>query len=289
MSSHTAAPGIIVFVHGLRMTPRSWEDWMKYYGSKGYTVLAPPNSGFEIEVEAMRENPEVIANLTVAETVDHLAGVIELLDTPPSLITSLFPVPKNPANRHKPPGSPPRSSTTRSPTPSPGGIRQGVRPQSHRRITKAGGAYGLIAKFKPGHQETSADYAKDDRAPLLFIGGEADHIMPPSVNKSNTKRYHKPAALTKYHEFDGHSHWTCGEPGWVAVVQLHPRLGAATRRHHASGVENRSTTVGITFLAMCTHRASGSSTAGIGAADTSCSCGRPGAAQLVGTASLSHP
>ncbi|MFC9841613.1 hypothetical protein ACFVKB_48970 [Rhodococcus sp. NPDC127530] len=100
MSSHTAAPGIIVFVHGLRMTPRSWEDWVKYYGSKGYTVLTPPNSGFEIEVEAMRENPEVIANLTVAETVDHLAGVIELLDTLPSLMN--LAVPRSEESREPP-------------------------------------------------------------------------------------------------------------------------------------------------------------------------------------------
>jgi pimeloyl-ACP methyl ester carboxylesterase len=37
-------------------------------------------------------------------------------------------------------------------------------------------------------QETWADYDQD-RAPLLFIGGEKDHIMPPSVNKSNARHY----------------------------------------------------------------------------------------------------
>ena len=42
--------------------------------------------------------------------------------------------------------------------------------------------YGLIANFKPGHQETWVDYDQD-RAPLLFIAGEKDHIMPPSVKR----------------------------------------------------------------------------------------------------------
>ena len=32
-------------------------------------------------------------------------------------------------------------------------------------------AYGLIANWKPGHQETWVDYDLDDRAPLLFIIG----------------------------------------------------------------------------------------------------------------------
>ena len=77
--------------------------------------------------------------------------------------------------------------------------------------------YGLIANFQPGHQETWVDYAAD-RAPLLFIGGEKDHIMPPSVNKSNAKHYEKSSAVTEYHEFPGRDHWTCAAPGWEAVA-----------------------------------------------------------------------
>ncbi|MDZ7914276.1 MAG: hypothetical protein U5O16_20935 [Rhodococcus sp. (in: high G+C Gram-positive bacteria)] len=78
-------------------------------------------------------------------------------------------------------------------------------------------ADGLIANFKPGHRETWVDYTAD-RAPLLFIGGEKDHIMPPAVNKSNAKHYSKPPALTEYHEFAGRDHWTCAAPGWEAVA-----------------------------------------------------------------------
>jgi pimeloyl-ACP methyl ester carboxylesterase len=77
--------------------------------------------------------------------------------------------------------------------------------------------YGLIANFKPGHQDTWVDFSAD-RAPLLFIAGEKDHIMPPSVNRSNAKHYHKSPALTDYHEFAGRDHWTCAAPGWEAVA-----------------------------------------------------------------------
>ncbi|HSS88254.1 MAG TPA: hypothetical protein VLL69_02960 [Streptosporangiaceae bacterium] len=76
---------------------------------------------------------------------------------------------------------------------------------------------GLIANFKPGHQETWVDYGQD-RAPLLFIAGEKDHIMPPSVNRSNARHYQKSPALTEYFEFAGRDHWTCAAPGWEAVA-----------------------------------------------------------------------
>jgi pimeloyl-ACP methyl ester carboxylesterase len=77
--------------------------------------------------------------------------------------------------------------------------------------------YGLIANFKPGHQETWVDYGQD-RAPLLFIAGEKDHIMPPSVSRSNARHYEKSPALTEYFEFAGRDHWTCAAPGWEAVA-----------------------------------------------------------------------
>jgi pimeloyl-ACP methyl ester carboxylesterase len=78
-------------------------------------------------------------------------------------------------------------------------------------------AYGLIANFKPGHQETWVNYGNDARAPLLFVTGGADHIMPPSVNKSNARHY-KSNTVTEVGEFPGRSHRTCGEPGWEAVA-----------------------------------------------------------------------
>ena len=50
----TAAPDTIVLIHGLWMTPRSWEEWIAYYDEQGYRVLAPGYPGFEIEVEAFK-------------------------------------------------------------------------------------------------------------------------------------------------------------------------------------------------------------------------------------------
>lgn len=42
----------IVLIHGLWLTPRSWEKWTERYSSGGYKVLAPAWPGLEAEVEA---------------------------------------------------------------------------------------------------------------------------------------------------------------------------------------------------------------------------------------------
>ncbi len=253
------SPNTVVLVHGLWMTPRSWEGWVAHYEAKGYRVLTPAYPGFEIEVEALRENPDIIANLTVPETVDHLAAVINELDAPPiiighsfggtltqllidrglgaaavvvdsaptegvrvnplSQVKSLFPALKNPANFHRAVGFTPEEfhyafANTLS--------EEDSRAAYDRYAIAAPGnwvwAYGLLANFKPGHQETWVDYSRDERAPLLFIAGGEDHIMPASVNKSNAKHYHKSKAVTEFHEFGGRDHWTCAAPGWEAVA-----------------------------------------------------------------------
>ena len=207
-----SSPDTVVLVHGLWMTPRSWEEWVPYLESKGYRVLTPGYPGFEVEVEALREDPSVISSLTVPQTVAHLAEAITdlekppiiighsfggtltqlLLDrgcgaagvvidsaptegvrvNPPSQIKSLWPFLKNPANRHKPVGFTPE--------------------EFHK---------------------------NDSRAPLLFIAGGEDHIMPPAVNRSNAKHY-KSETVTDYHEFPGRSHWTCAEDGWEEVADF---------------------------------------------------------------------
>lgn len=256
--SKTQAPDTIVLIHGLWVTPRSWEEWKAHYEAKGYDVITPAYPGFEIEVEALRDNPDVIANLTVPETVDHLAGVIEALPKPPILMghsfggiftqlllarglgaaaavidsaptegvrvtplsqaRSLFPALKNPGNFHKAVGFTKDEwhyafANTLS--------REASDAAWDRYAIPAPGnwvfAYGLLANFQPGRQATWVDYSVD-RAPLLFIGGSEDHIMPPAVNKSNAKHWEKSPAVTEYHEFAGRGHWTCAEPGWEAVA-----------------------------------------------------------------------
>ncbi len=80
------------------------------------------------------------------------------------------------------------------------------------------------------------NYRYDARAPLLFIAGGADNVMPPSVNESNAKHY-KSDTDTDYKEFPSRSHWTCGEPGWEELPTT-PSSGRSSTRA-AAAIESR--------------------------------------------------
>jgi esterase/lipase len=62
----------IVLVHGFWVTPRSWENWITHYEGRGHRVLAPTYPGFEVEVEALNEDPSPIEAVTVPAIIEHL-------------------------------------------------------------------------------------------------------------------------------------------------------------------------------------------------------------------------
>ena len=75
----------------------------------------------------------------------------------------------------------------------------------------------MLANFQPGHQDTWVDYHNDSRAPLLFVSGSEDHIMPPAVQRSNAKHY-KSATITEVKEYDGYAHLLPAQEGWQAIA-----------------------------------------------------------------------
>jgi pimeloyl-ACP methyl ester carboxylesterase len=72
----------IVLVHGLWLTPLSWEHWIERYERAGHRVLAPAYPGLDGSVESLRVDPSPIAALTPAATLEHLTGVVRSLDRP---------------------------------------------------------------------------------------------------------------------------------------------------------------------------------------------------------------
>ncbi len=81
-----ATPDTIVLIHGLWVTPRSWEKWVERYEGRGYRVLAPAYPGFEVEVEALNEDPTPIEAVTIPAVVEHLEGIVGELDTAPIIM-----------------------------------------------------------------------------------------------------------------------------------------------------------------------------------------------------------
>ncbi|GAA2662146.1 alpha/beta hydrolase [Paractinoplanes durhamensis] len=248
----------IVLVHGFWVTPRSWEHWKAHYEAKGHRVIAPAYPGFEVEVEALNADPTPIIDVTVPQIIAHFEEAIRglpespiiighsaggaftqiLLDhgfgaagvamnsaptegvrvVPLSQLKSTFPVLKTPANRHKAIGltfdewkyaftntfadDEARALWERYAIPASGGILWG----------------GVLANFQPGHQDTWVDYHNDNRAPLLFVSGSEDHIMPPAIQESNLKHYQAPHTLTERREYEGYAHLLPAQKGWEQIA-----------------------------------------------------------------------
>ena len=75
-SMNDARPDTVVLVHGLWMTPRSWENWVDPLSGQGADRARPGLPRLRGRGGDATREPETIANHTVAETVDHLAGVV---------------------------------------------------------------------------------------------------------------------------------------------------------------------------------------------------------------------
>jgi pimeloyl-ACP methyl ester carboxylesterase len=259
MSPPTSSPDTIVLVHGFWVTPRSWEEWIEHYEKRGFTVLAPAYPGFEVEVEALNEDPTPIVDLRVSAIIEHLESVIGGLATPPIImghsaggaftqilldhgfgaagvavnsaptegvrvvplpqLKATFSILRNPANHHKAVKFTPEQwkyAFTNTFT-----DEESARLYERYAIPASGRIFwdSVLANFEPGHQATWVDYHNDARAPLLFISGSEDHLMPPAVQRSNHKHY-KSAAITEIKEYDGRAHLMPSQEGWQEVADF---------------------------------------------------------------------
>ncbi len=90
MNTESTTPETIVFIHGMWMTPLSWEHWMERYTARGHQVLAPAWPGLDAEPEQLRRDPSPLRGLGIADIVDHYEAIIRGLDRPPIIIGHSF-------------------------------------------------------------------------------------------------------------------------------------------------------------------------------------------------------
>ena len=257
MNASSAPSPTIVLIHGLWMTPRSWEKWIERYESRGYTVLAPSWPGLEDDVEALRHDPSKLTELDAERILAHYEQIIRQLDGPPiiighsfggtfaqilndrglgaasvsihgasvrgvrdlplSTLRSTFHVLRNPLNvKRAVPFSERRFryafGNTLTEEQSSEAWRRYAVPSASRVLFQ-----GAMANLAP-RTPFKVDFAKDDRPPLLFIGGGNDHVVPAKISRKLAARYRRSSAVTEYKEFAERSHFTAGEPGWEQVA-----------------------------------------------------------------------
>lgn len=254
MSSNEADPSArpIVLIHGLWMTPRSWENWITRYEERGHEVLAPTWPGMEAEVESLNRDPAPIAKLDIAQIVDHYERIIRTLPRPPiimghsfggaftqilldrglgaagvgvapatvkgvfdlplSTIRATTPVLRNPFNRGK--AVPLNAKQFRYAFANT--LSEPESDELYRRYHVPAAATvlfeGAFANLRR-HSPLKVDFANDTRAPLLFIAFGEDHIIPPKAARHNSEKYATSKAVTEYKEFPDRPHFP-GAPGW---------------------------------------------------------------------------
>ena len=78
----------IVLIHGMFMSPLCWENWIPYYESKGYKVIAPAWPGRDRSNDELRKaHPDSqLAKLKLGDIVERMESVIKGLDEKPAII-----------------------------------------------------------------------------------------------------------------------------------------------------------------------------------------------------------
>jgi len=253
----TRAPDTVVLIHGLWLTAASWERWIERYEARGYRVVAESWPGMDGDIAALRDDPSTLNDLGIGEIVDHYAGIVGELDGPPiimghsfggaftqilldrglgaagvaidsaavkginrlplSSVRSAWPALKNPANRHRTTMLSPEEfhyafTNTMSENEAAAVYEKYAAPGPGRVLFQA-----ALANFNP-HAPTQVDFRNADRAPLLLIGGGADHTVPAVVDRSTAKHYRKSEAITEYREFPDRSHYLIGADGWEEIA-----------------------------------------------------------------------
>jgi len=247
----------VVLIHGLWMTPASWERFTRRYIERGHPVLAPRWPRLRGALADIRRDASVLDGLGIEEIVEHYEGVIRPLSPPPiiighclgglcvqllldrglgaagvaidapapsgvrrapwSQVRSMWPVLRDPRNR------------IRTVALTFGQFRYAFAngmSEADARTAYAGEAIPgpgrpvFEAAFGGLHRNgaTRVDYRNHTRAPLLLVAGEHDHLVPASVTRASHDKYQHAGAVTAFKEFSGRSHLIICQTGWEEVA-----------------------------------------------------------------------
>jgi alpha-beta hydrolase superfamily lysophospholipase len=248
----------IVLIHGLWMTPLSWQGWKERFESRGHQVLAPGWPGIDDrDVQAIREDPSALEGLGLEEVTDHYEAIVRRLDAPPiimghsfgglvtqilldrglgaagvgvcsspfkgilalapSTVRVVMPALRNPFGKGRTIMLTPKQFNYAFANT----MDAAEAAELYERLPIPGPARPLFqaafANVNP-NAVTKVNYKNDDRAPLLLVAADKDHIIPVSVSKAALKRHRKSKAKTDLKVYADRSHEIVGERGWEAVA-----------------------------------------------------------------------
>jgi pimeloyl-ACP methyl ester carboxylesterase len=238
----------ILFITGAFVSNACWDNWKKYFESKGYKTFAPAWPHKNRSAQSLRDsqpNPE-IAGIRLADLIKYYSDIAIRLGEKPivighslgGLLTQIL------VNRDL------ASAGVAIHSLAP----QGIVPtqfsfykstwKSLGFLTNTRNAYLMsfqdwqyaftngmtleqqeesyigfaIPETKLGLRDGLTNVAKIDfnkpHVPLLFTAGTIDHSIPAALNLINFKKYSDRDSVTNFKLFDGRNHFVLGQPTW---------------------------------------------------------------------------
>lgn len=241
----------IIFIHGMFQNPKSWENWITFFKARDYECIVPAWSFHEGEPADLRSfPPEQLGRLELRDIVNLMADIAASEDEKPivighsvgGLIVQLL------VNR----GLAKMGVAIDSVAPNAMlSFDWGFMKNSALIANPFMGDDPFVMDLECFHAsfantlttDESNDlwerYAVNDsrnvlrdcmgddgeidletpHAPLLFIAGTDDEIIPASLNQKNMEAYTDAGSITAYKEFPARGHAICIQPGWQEVAE----------------------------------------------------------------------
>jgi pimeloyl-ACP methyl ester carboxylesterase len=241
----------IVLIHGAWLNSLSWEHVKARYEARGFTVLTPDWPFDDRAPSALRAQPAAeLGKVGQREIVAHFEEIIRALPEKPILIghslggvvvqqllargLGVAGVAVDPAPT---PGVPLGPQAIVSALPvlgdlfSNGKVKHMSETFFATRFAQTeenpAAAYDRYIVPTPAKaywdgviNPMKIDWAGQDRAPLLLIGGGKDLIADASMTEAIYRQQKKARTVTELKIFDDRSHWTLMDKGWEAVADL---------------------------------------------------------------------
>jgi len=247
----------IVLIHGMWMTPHSWEPWAERYEQGGHRAIAAGWPGVDRTPAEIRSDPSALRGLGLGAIVSHYERIIRELDRPPIIVGHSFGGLVTQLLLDRGLGSsgvaigtaPPKGILVLPPSTLRAGIpglknpfgRNGLAPLSNKqfrwRFTNTltqeqsdaiydeqyipgtnrpffEAAYAALSRNSPA----GVHFDNPQRAPLLLVAGELDHISPPALNRKLLKLQSRAGSPTESKEYAGRTHFMAGVDGWEQIA-----------------------------------------------------------------------
>ena len=254
------APSVpVVFIHGLWIHSVAWQPWVELYRSAGYNAMAPGWPGDSASVDDSRKDPAAVAGKGIDDITTGYLDVISRLPAKPIVIGHSFggliaqkllaggaavaaiaidpgqikgvkPLPLAQIRAGLPvlskPGNKKRAvALTRRQ------FRYGFgNALTERESGELFGKWAIPGPGKPLFEASAANFKKSspaavdtrkqDRGPLLIIGGGKDHTVPEVVARAAYQLYSGSGAVTSYHAFPDRGHSLVLDHGWREVADF---------------------------------------------------------------------